>query len=437
MPKNPANGFDCKELDWVNLTTTRAIDVLHNPAYAGIYAYGQRQTAASIGGKKIHAKPVDEWHTYISEHHESYISEDEFKWNQNKLLMNNTIESSIPPVREGNALLQGICVCGVCGRKMGIRYHGLKRERTPYYVCDDDSKHYGGKICQGVHGRNIDQAISELVLERLTPLAIANAIHIEEEIEQREANSYSFFSLKLERAHYEANLARRRYMNVDSSNRLVAFELEKIWNQKIDELAKAEEEFRIYENSKKKEAANSKVPELMAIPENIKEIWNSDNVVFKDKKRIIRCLLEDVTITKVDQTIRLGVRFKTGATTVIECQNPPMKYTTWTTSNEVLDIIRRESTSLTREEITAILNNEGHLSGKGLQITVDRVGYLMRQHNIPSLQDHLKLKGFLTVNEKAKQLNLTTGALHKIKNTGLLDCEFIKTSGKGEYMFEP
>ena len=437
IPRNPANGFNCKELTWINLSSTRALDILHNPAYAGVYAYGQRQTAQTVDGKKIHARPIDEWHAYISGHHEGYISETEFKSNEDKLLMNNTSKSAIPPTREGVALLQGICICGVCFKKMSVRYRGPERGNTHYYICDDAYKHNGGKICQAIYGLGIDESVSNLILERLTPLAISSAIQVEKEIEQRNSSSDNYFAMKLERAQYEVNLARKRYMNVDPDNRLVAFELEKIWNQKITELAKAEEELRIHENAKAKETADSRASELMAIPENIRNIWNSGSVGAKNKKRILRCLIEDVTISKVNQTIKIGVHFKTGASTMIECQNPPMGYMTWTTSDKVLDIIRRESASRTREEIAAILNKEGCLSGRGCTMTAKRVGYIMGEYGIPSLQEHLKSKGFFTAPEKASQLNIATVTLHKMKNAGILNCDYVKTSGKGDYMFAP
>jgi DNA invertase Pin-like site-specific DNA recombinase len=437
IPRNPANGFHSKELLWVGLSSARALDMLHNPAYAGIYAYGQRQTVATVHGSKIKAKPTDEWHVFMKDHHESYISEDEFNQNQARLAMNNTHSSPVPPAREGNALIQGIAMCGLCGKKMSVRYHGAGRKNTPYYVCDDLAKHNGGDMCQSVHGARIDEAISDLVLDRLTPVAIANAVKVQEEIKQRESASDNYFVLQMERAQYEVGLARKRYMSVDPSNRLVAFELEKIWNQKISDLAKAEEEFRMHEHAKEKAFVQPDISELMSLPDNVRDIWNNGNVKLKDRKRIIRCLIEDVTITKTDQTIHCGVLFKAGSTAEFECQNPPMKYTTWTTPEEVVDIIRRESMSHTREEIAELLIGAGHLSGKGLPISVDRVGYIMRLYNIPSYQDHLIARGYLTVAEKAAQLNISPVTVHKWKNAGLFDCEFIKSTGKGDYMFAP
>jgi DNA invertase Pin-like site-specific DNA recombinase len=437
IPKSPSNGYNSKEMLWVKLSSARALDILHNPAYAGIYAYGQRQSVTTVTGTKIRAKPVDEWHVYIKDHHKGYISEDEFEMNQARLLANNTRISPIPPTREGNALLQGISICGVCGRRMSVRYHGPNRENTPYYVCDNDARHNGGDRCQYVHGAEIDKAVSNLILERLTPMAIANAVKVQEEIKRRESTSDNYFISRLERARYEAGLARKRYMSVDPANRLVAFELEKIWNQKITEMAKAEEDMRLHEGAKEKAAVPPDISELMSIPDNVRDIWNNSGVQIKDKKRVLRCLIEDVTIVKKEQTIRVGVRFRTGSSTELVCQNPPMSYTTWTTPVDVVDIIRKESESRAREEISEILGKAGHLSGRGFPISAARVGYIMREYSIPSYQDHLKAKGFLTAEEKAAQLNISSITLHKWKNAGLLDCEYIKTTGKGDYMFAP
>jgi hypothetical protein len=320
---------------------------------------------------------------------------------------------------------------------MSVGYHKRNNKLVPDYICDDLIRHHSEPLCQYIHGVAVDKAISELVLERLTPVAISKAIRVEEEIKQREANSGNYFVLQLERTRYEVGLARKRYMSVDPDNRLVAHELESIWNQKISALAKAEEELRISETAIQKSSADIKISELMAIPQNIMDIWNSNSVSVKDKKRIIRCLIEDVTVTKINQTIRLGVRFKTGATTVIECQNQPMSYMTWTTPQKVVDIIRRESSSHTNEEIAVILNKEGCLSGKGLPASAAMVSYIMREYSIPSFKDHLKAKGFLSGSEKAAQLNISVSALHKRKHAGTLGCNYVKTSGSGGYMFEP
>jgi len=437
IPKDTSRGFGGKEMQWVDLSTGKAVDMLRNPAYAGIYAYGRMQASATFDGTKFRPKPEEEWHVRMSGRHEGYISEDEFNMNQAVLLKNSTRASPVPPTREGGALLQGIAICGVCWSRMTVRYQGAKNGNTPYYACDGFAKRYGGTSCQYVHGVEVDKAISNLVLERLTPIAIENALKVQQEIEQREAASDSYFSLRLERARHEAGLARKRYMSVDPSNRLVAFELEKIWNQKISELAKAEEELRIHERSKETVSLQPNVSELMSIPGNVRDIWNNANVPAIERKRIIRCLVEDVTITKDGRDIRLGVRFKTGAIAKLNCQSPPLIYTIQSTSSDVIDIIRHESTSRTKEEIVHILNAGGYVSSSGVPFSVGIIRDIMRAHNIPSLKEHLKARGYITAKEKATELNIDYSTFHRMRVAGRLNCDFIKTSGNGDYMFAP
>jgi DNA invertase Pin-like site-specific DNA recombinase len=437
IPKDPSRGFGGAESLWVDLSSMKALDMLHNPSYAGIYAYGREQAVATFNGAKLQSKPAHEWNACIKGHHEAYISEEEFNANQARLLKNNSHTSSVPPVREGGALLQGLTICGVCWQRMTVHHQGANGRKTPYYVCAGKDRHYGGDRCQYVHGVEIDKAVSNLVLERLTPMAIENALRVQEEIKRRESASESYFALQLERVQYEVGLARKRFMSVDPSNRLVAFELETIWNQKIIELAKAEEELRIHENAKAKAAAQPDISELMAIPGNVRDIWNNENIKAIDRKRIIRCLVDDVTITKEGRAIRLGVRLKTGATAELECQSPPLVYTVQATSSEVIDIIRHESMSHTKGYIAEILNDGGYVSGKSLPFTADGVGTLMRVHKIPSLKEHLKANGYITAKEKAAELNMDYSTFHKMRGAGQLDCVFVKTSGNGDYMFAP
>lgn len=200
IPKNPGCGFNSREIKWMQLSSMRAIDMLHNPAYAGIYAYGQRQKVHTINGKKTKGKPVDQWHVYIKGHHEGYISCEEYERNQKKLAANSNNSGFVPPPREGGALLQGIAICGKCGARMSTKYYHQKQGEVPYYVCDHQSKYYtGGEVCQSVHGCVLDKAISKLLMERLTPMAVRDAIQVQKELEQRRAVSDNYFMLKAER----------------------------------------------------------------------------------------------------------------------------------------------------------------------------------------------------------------------------------------------
>jgi hypothetical protein len=131
------------------------------------------------------------------------------------------------------------------------------------------------------------------------------------------------------------------------------------------------------------------------------------------------------------------VRFKTGAIFFFNGKAPTEIYTVQATSGDVIDIIRQESMARTKEDIAIMLNDGGYLSGKGLQFTAESVGALMRTHNILSLKEHLKAKGYITAREKAAELNMDYSTFHKMRTADRLDCSFVKTSGNGDYMFSP
>jgi DNA invertase Pin-like site-specific DNA recombinase len=425
-----------KEIIWIDPSSTRAVNMLHNPAYAGIYAYGQRQFVNTINGKK--KIKAEKMHVYIEGHHEGYISMEEFNKNQDKLRSNRIFLQSSPP-REGKALLQGLVICGKCGARMSAHYSVHGEKSVPYYICNDQARHYTGeKRCQNVHGTALDETVSQLVLERINPTAIKNAIQVQKEITQHCNDSDNYFLFKVEHAKYEVDLAKRRYMNVDPTNRLVALELEKLWNIKIAELAKTEEELRNHEKTKEhKKIKDVDIEKLSELPNTIKKLWKNDKVSINDKKRILRCLIKDITITRESYTTKLGICFKGGNTTIIECDNKPKNYTTWTTSQDIVDIIRKESKCHTSKEISDILNTAGYKSGKGLEITANRVAYLQREYKIPSYKKYLHSKGYLSASEKAMQLGIRLPVLHQMKTSKEFQGKVFRTSEKGDYMFSP
>lgn len=438
IPKDLSNGFNRREIKWTKPSLTRIINMLHNPSYAGIYAYGRYQTINTLNGKKMRIKPIDEWHVYIKEHHEGYISCDEYYKNQEKLIANHIKLTPVSPPREGNGLLQGMIMCGKCGMRMTTKYKRWKEKDIPYYVCDYISKQYTGEgLCQSVHGSLLDETISKLIIERLTPMMIENVIQVQKEIDQRQADSDNYFILKVECARYDVELAKKRYMSVDPSNRLVAFELERLWNIKIAELSKVEEEMKIHENSKENVIKDLDIKRLIELPDSVKNIWENKNINIQDKKRVLRLFVENVTIIKGPKTTQLGVYFKGGTSTIIECINQPMSFTKWQTPQEVIELVREKSMFHTAYEISKILNGLGYKGGKGGEINKDTVVYIQHAYKIPSLKKYLQSKGYLTVKAKAYQLGISPNQLLINRRSGEFKGIVFKTNEKGNYMFAP
>lgn len=189
----------------------------------------------TLNSKKIKRMPREEWHTYLVNSHPHYFTEEGFEENNQILLQNakpRNTGGEGGAVREGCALLQGIAICGVCGRKMTHRYSLTKYKMQPIYQCLHEHVQHDGAICQSVNGGNIDYAIGNLLLETINPMTIDAAIAIQQEMAKRKEEILRIYTQQLERARYEMDLAKRRYLNVDPENRLVAGELETEWNKK-------------------------------------------------------------------------------------------------------------------------------------------------------------------------------------------------------------
>lgn len=238
FPRRLITGPHKGELAWSRLTHSRAIQTLKNPRYAGAFFYGRQQRRKGI-------LPREEWISLIPGAHAGYISWDEFEENQRRLSDNARAvraERRSPP-REGPALLQGLVICGRCGLRMSVQYRTYRKKIVPDYVCSRRHAEYAESCCQHVPGRTIDEAVGQLLVESVTPLALDAVLAVDDELQQRADEVKRLLQQRVQRAQYEADLAQRRYLQVDPDNRLVANTLEAEWNNRLRNLEEAKRNF--------------------------------------------------------------------------------------------------------------------------------------------------------------------------------------------------
>src|ERR1700677_3737936 len=241
--KGPRKG----ELAWNELTHWRVLRTLHNPRYAGAFVYGQSRTRKTADGHtRTRHLPREEWTTLIHDAHPGYLTWEQFEHNQTRLAANAYAHGSdrtAGPAREGPALLQGLVICGRCGPRMTIRYHQRRDGLVPDYRCANDNIQRNGPVCLYLPGHTIDQAIEQLLLQTVTPLALEVALTVQAELEARVDQADQLRRAHVERAHHHAELARRRYLAVYPDNRLVADTLEADWNDALRALQAAQDEY--------------------------------------------------------------------------------------------------------------------------------------------------------------------------------------------------
>ncbi len=206
FPGRHRSGPRAGELYWKNLSHDQVLKILHNPAYAGAYSYGRsRHTTDLDGHHHTLSKLADDWTVLIIEHHPGYITWPQYQANQQVLAANAAARGEnrkAGPPREGPALLQGLIICGICGRRMTVRYHS-RNDGTivPDYVCQNDGIRDAQPICQHLSGAPIDAAVASLLLDTLTPLALEAALTVSDELIRNAEHADSLRAAHVQRAH--------------------------------------------------------------------------------------------------------------------------------------------------------------------------------------------------------------------------------------------
>jgi DNA invertase Pin-like site-specific DNA recombinase len=425
------------ELAWMPLTHWRVLRTLHNPRYAGAFVYGRRRGTISANGKNsLQPLPRDQWTALIPGAHPGYITWETYEANQQILLGNAAAhggDRAAGPAREGAALLQGLAICGRCGRRMTVRYHARSGTEVPDYQCMREAIDNAGPRCQAIPGAPADAAIGQLLLEALTPLALEVALTVQAEIEARAAEADAMRRGHVERARYRADLARRRYLAVDPGNRLVAGNLEADWNEALRALQAAQDD---YDNAAAGAAALSEDDKarIRALAADFPALWSDPATPQRERKRMARLLIDDITMTKTDR-IHLDVRFRGGQTTSLDVPIPPPAWQLRQTRPEVLAALGRLLEDHTDAQTAAALNAAGHRSGEGKPFTGRIVLELRRSHHLPSHADRLRARGLLTLTETASRLGVHTSTIKAWRRAGLLTAH--QANDKNIPLFDP
>lgn len=249
FPTRVAAGARKGELVWGPLCLGRACHALHNPWYAGAYAYGRGRYRKQVDGRIRHEYlPHGQWQVLIRDRHPGYISWQQYEHIQQQLQTGAKaihFERSQTPPREGPALLQGRVVCGVCGSSMHVKYNTRRNgQLVSTYVCQGRGRFFGDPLCQNIVGTNLDIAIGKLLVETVSPMTLELTVAIEQQMRTRLQEVDRLRHRQVERAQVEVDQARYRYMQVDPANRLVADTLEGDWNAKLRALAQAQDDYQ-------------------------------------------------------------------------------------------------------------------------------------------------------------------------------------------------
>jgi hypothetical protein len=384
-----------RKLVWIEPVYPRIFGILKNPTYAGVFVWGRNHTRTAIVDGRArktrgHARPLEQWEVNIPNHHEGYITWEEFMRNQQQIRANAgwnaRMGSANGAVRNGPALLAGSLHCGRCGRALQVCYvrskqHGL----LPRYWCAGDRGQQMVRNCITFAGTRVDQSVAIEILEALRPLGVQAAIDALNHSQNQTDEKRRSLELALQKARYEASRIERQYQATEPENRLVAAELKKRWNNALTHVTEMERSL---------EEASALAPQLtaeqrqqlLALGDDLEQLWDHPRSPVTLKKRVLRTVLQEVITdtTNDPATVHLKLHWAGGSHTELTVAKNRTGYNNHINSQEVTELIRELALVCEDTSIVSILNRLGYRTGNGNTWTEKRVQHVRHTNGFPA-----------------------------------------------------
>lgn len=421
-------------VEWREPKYAMFIRTLHHPIYSGAYVHGRSETVRDLdpehpGQLRIRRRQRAECRVLIQDHHDAYIPFEKFLQIQERLA-GNAMKSSdsegneTSPAREGFALLQGLVRCGKCGRRMNVSYGGTgpgRGRRTMQYRCWRKQRAVRGTDCQLIGGKRIDNLVVEHFLTVTQPAAVEAAQQAGELTRRDHEEADRYWSLEIEKAEFEAKRAERQFHAVEPENRLVGRVLERRWNHRLSEL----ESVRVKAQTARTESetlSDAEIERAARLGSDLEAVWTAETTTNRDRKRLLRCAIEEVQLTTEEKRYIVRIVWKGGATTDGYVARRRAG-TAHATSEETIDLVRKLAEEFDDAQIARILNKQGRRSGLGNPFTKSSVLSLRGHNRIPVCRKPIvrdPREGPFTADEATVELGVCMTTIHRWLRDGVL-----------------
>jgi len=344
----------------------------------------------------------------------TYVRWDEYLENQDRLERNRTqwSQTGLPgAVREGLAMLHGLLVCSKCGRRLTVRYRG-NGGIYPTYECNWRKRQAQSKrSCMAIACGPLDEAVTQRVLEVVDAERLTLALGAHDELQQRDESLTRQWQMRLERAQYEVDLAQRRYEEVDPANRLVAASLERRWNESLQRVEEVRRQMTEFQSRQTRTFTPQQREQILALASDLRRLWNAPTTSAKDKKRILRILIEDITVERGEgREVQLHARWSGGACEDLRVLLPAKVQDRLRYPAERVQQIRELAGENTDAEIAKRLNALGLRSATGKPFKASMIAWIRHKHSIPA--PVLKRPDEWTVDEVASRFNVSRNVVY-------------------------
>jgi len=415
-----------KEIVWKLPKPGYVKTLLQNPFYAGVYVWGRDTTQLEYKDGKIirrkrRIKDARQSKVFIEDHHEGYIDLETYDENQDIISSNCLSQTKVErtgAARNGQGLLSGILRCGKCGRKFYVVYYG-KSGTAARYVCRGDYE-TGGKYCSAFGGSTVDKKFKEELFQVISQNGMKASIKAAKMLSIKKCDKNKALEQKINQLEYEANRAFEQYNEVDPRNRLVASELERRWNKKLEKLEDAKKS--ISETSREShDISHEEKRKILALGKKFPQVWDSQHCSNSLRKKIIRTVIEEVIVNlnEANETLKFIIHWKGGCHTEFEMPKPPSGVGQ-KTSLEDLEIIRKMAIRYGDDAIARVLNKLGRETATGKRWNESRVRNIRSRYSIAGHIRTIKDPDILTLGQSAKYLNVSSSTIKRLVTSGIL-----------------
>src|SRR5215212_6418599 len=425
LPVVRRNGI-VRRIEWRKPAYHSIVQVLHNPLYAGAYAFGRRGGRTRlVDGRAMkttgHYKAMTEWNVLIRDHHEGYIDWERFEENQRMLLENAHMKrrAARKSGRGGRALLTGLVRCGRCGRMMRV-FYGMRSGHAHRYQCRGDDAHVGAGLCVGIGGVRVDRAVAAKILEAVSDRAVEAAILAADRVAQGVRDVRQAVARELEEARYEAALEARRYDLVDPAKRHVARELEARWNAALERVAQLERRLAGLEADA---ASRPRIDRdaLMRLAHDPPAAWNAPTTDARTKQRLTHMLVEEVVIDLDDAANEAVVVVHWVGGRYTELRVPRVRTGRYPADRRPgpVEVVRKLGGRWPDRELAVTMNRMRCKSADGESWTTVRVRELRERLGVAAF-DPAEAGETISADAAASRLGICIGSVHRLIREGIL-----------------
>ncbi len=426
-------GTGGEEIRWRLPGESRIHQILRNPCYAGALVYGRTESRTVVGGQRPSQagrgkRPMEEWKVLLHEHHEGYITWEQYLHHQRVLEANVARGDGSSPgaARNGAALLSGLLRCARCARMLFVAYAGVGG-RVPRYACRGGRTERGSGACQSLGSLRVDRAVAALVLEVIQPATIDAATQALERALHEDQEKQQALEMALEQARYEVRRAQRQFDAVDPDNRLVADELEARWNGALQRVTEIEARLNA-QREQSHPLSESQKERLRELTGDFRLVWYHRGAPVELKKRILRTVIEEIVVDSRDVPLEhvLHVHWKGGVHSELHVSRNGTGQTRHVTDEKAIELIEELSKTCDDATIAQVLNRLGYRTGQGKTWRIHNVQGMRHWRGLPN---HRRSGEWLTLEATARELRVSDQEAHSREDIARAAGRFVRAMG--------